>query len=583
MGEPMLLPFFTAPPKSAPRAALASLQSSSARALRPYQSEDLAAIMRQLETVRAVLCVEATGLGKTVIGAALAKRFLEEWPGARVLWAVTGEELCDQAQKELTKVTGVMVSLERAGYKACGTRVVVGSVPTLKGDRLASWPKDSFDLIIFDEAHHAVADTPRAIFNHFAGAKIVGFTATPTRHDGKAQGIVFDAIVPRLPDGSKGRQMYWGWENGYLVRPRGWEEIIDDVDLSKVKTVAGDLIKAGVEKEMLKAVAAIARVTYDRVGNRRTLVFTPGVGSAHGVCASLNERRHGCARVVDGKTPDDEREQIVKAFRRGEFQFLVNCMVFREGFDDPGIQAIVIARPTKSQTLYQQMAGRGGRCLAGIAELEELGERLAAIAASEKPDFLLLDLTGKPGVHSLQSFVTLDGRYDEKEQKRAKKIIEAEPETKVDEALRQARDELVREEKARLEVVAMAAKAAEVRSRGREFDPFAAYGIKDPEDGTLDLSWQVDPPTPRQQYWLKTRDLPTEGISKAQATKLRRADEARTKAGLADLLTLAMLRRNGVTVGNIPQRKARTLLDSIARRRNWGPQDAMNAMEWLAK
>jgi hypothetical protein len=330
---------------------------------------------------------------------------------------------------------------------------------------------------------------------------------------------------------------------------------------------------------MVKAVAPIAQITFDRVGHRRTLVFTPGVGSAHGVCAALNDISHGCARVVDGKTPEDTREQIVKAFARGEFQFLVNCLVFREGFDDPGIQAIVIARPTESQTLYQQMAGRGGRPLKGIADLPTLDARLSAIAASAKPDFLLLDLTGKPGKHSLQSFVTLDGRYDEREQKRAKKIVEAEPEKKVDEALKQARDELVREEEARLAVIAQAAKAAEIRSRGREFDPFVAYGIKDPEEGALDLSWQVDPPTPNQVHWARRRGVPTQGISRTQMSKLVAADKARIKAGLADMLTLNLLRQNGVNVTKMGAGKARALLTQIqARKFSWSPDDALSAM-----
>ena len=319
-----------------------------------------------------------------------------------------------------------------------------------------------------------------------------------------------------------------------------------------------------------------ARKTFDLVGDRQNLLYTPGVGSAHGVCAALNKLRYGCARVVDGKTPRDEREQILKAFRREEFQHLVNCLVYREGVDIPNVRAITIARPTESQTLYVQMAGRGGRTF-GVPELSTVAERIAAIAASPKPDFLLLDLTGKAGKHSLQSFVTLDGRYDEKEQKRAKKIVEADPQTKIDEALKQARGDLAREEKARLEVVAAAAAAADVRSRGREFDPFVAYGIKDPEDGTLDLSWQVDPPTPMQVGWARRRGIPTAGVSKAQMTKLRRADEGRVKAGLADIMTLNLLRQNGVNVTRMRADKAKSLLNEIARR-GWTPEAAVQAM-----
>lgn len=50
---------------------------------------------------------------------------------------------------------------------------------------LAKLPSDFFDLIIFDEGHHSVAETWVALKNKFVDAKIVNYSATPERADGQ--------------------------------------------------------------------------------------------------------------------------------------------------------------------------------------------------------------------------------------------------------------------------------------------------------------------------------------------------------------------------------------------------------------
>lgn len=581
MPEALLLPFLAdprLPPRKVPTVVVHV--GGDPDGLRPYQREDLESIFGEFDDpfIRATLLVEATSLGKTRIGASVAKRWIREGRG-RVLWAVTGEELCDQARDTLAAVTGEYVSLERAGYRADGTNIVVGSVPTMKGKRLKDWAPDTFGLIIFDEAHHAVANGPRAIFDHFINASILGMTATPERLDKKANGIVFDSVVP--VDGHRhGRQIPWGWANGYLVKPRGIERILDSVDLSKMRSVGGDFVRADLDKEMLKSAAVIGHETFHHCGDRRTLVFCPGVWTVQAVCNDLNTRSPGCARFVTGETDPDERKRIVRGFAKDEFQYLVNYMVFGEGFDDPGIRAIVNAAPTRSKSRYIQRVGRGGRPLKGTVELPTIEERLTAIAASAKPDFLILDITGRGGEHSVVSFVTLDGNYSEAEQKKAKEIIAEQPELPVPDALRQARaaamhaaDERRKQEEAHRLVQEEAARAAVIRTHGREYDPFVAYGIKDPEAGSLDLALKPMPPTPKQLHWARSCGIPTEGISRQQMTKLFKANLMRTKHGLADFRTLGILRKHDIKVGNISMQKARALLRSIENHRGFRPPE----------
>lgn len=539
--------------------------------LRPYQHADVEYAWSQLKRVRGTLICQATGLGKTKTACAFIRRWVEEGRG-RVLWLVTGDELVGQAQDELRATLGEWVSREQADSRASNTRVVVGSVPTMKGARLEAWPAGAFTLIVLDECHHSASKSWRAIVDHFPEAKRLGLSATPKRHDKKALGLVFDDWVKPT------RPISWGIDNGYLVPFVSRYVNVDAVDLRNVGSSAGDLNLDELEKEVCKGVAPIGRKTFEIVEDRRTLIYTPGVGSAHGVAKQLNILRPGCARSLDGKTPRDARRILLEEHKRDVFQFLVNCAVLKEGYNDPGLRAVVIARPTKSRPMYIQMAGRLGRPV--IPELAELSDRLSAIAASAKPDGMLIDITGHAGRHLLVSAVDLDGRYTEKERVRAKELLEQEPGKRLDDALSEAAKQLRLEEEARKEQMARVAAEAEVRARTGVFDPFSAYGLKDPVAQGIAPSWSADPPSPKQVAWLRQNRLPVDS-SRAQAKKLYAAAMVRQKRGLCDFATLGALRKWGVAESvakNLTRDKARVLLDEVAKRRGAPPPEVLQTI-----
>jgi hypothetical protein len=116
----------------------------------------------------------------------------------------------------------------------------------------------------------------------------------------------------------------------------------------------------------------------------------PGVESAYETAATIG--REGIpAAAIDGTTPIAMRRAILSRFRRGEIRALANCSVFTEGFDEPSISCVVLARPTLSRALYVQQAGRGLRPHPG------------------KADCLLLDLVGSTSRHQLVSAASLAG------------------------------------------------------------------------------------------------------------------------------------------------------------------------------
>lgn len=532
--------------------------------LRSYQRACVEAVRAELGGVRSTLSVLFTGAGKTQIGGTIVKH----WPG-RVLWLAHRDELIRQAAARIQQMAGEQPSIDMASEYAWGSRIVVGSVQTLRGKRLERHPADRFSLVVIDEAHHAPSASYRAILEHFGEAKVFGITATADRLDGIAQGNVFDSIAFR-------KDIDEGIAEGYLVPVVPVAKLIESVDLSKIKTKGGDLSEGALEEEMLKSVAAIARATFETVGDRKTLVFTPGVGSAHAVAAALNEMRAGCARVVDGTTDKDIRRQILRAHRAGEFQFLVNCLVFTEGYDDPTVAAIVNARPTKSRALYVQVAGRGLRVLPGIGELLDLGERIAAIKASAKPDCLLVDITGQAGRHKLIGPTDLlGGKYLPEEHERATEIL-AEDGGQLVEALEQARKQL-RAEKVERDRAAdeqareLARRAAEakVRHSSTAFDAFGSLGVKlDPAKPGDFGAW---PPTPDDLQWLGSNKLETTGVTHADVMKLQATAARWRRMGAATFKQRRVLAAKGIVVPfNLPFAKASAIVDALSQN-GWRP------------
>jgi superfamily II DNA or RNA helicase len=517
--------------------------------LRPYQREAVDAVERELSKVRATLVVAHCGAGKTQIGGALA----QEWKG-RVLWLAHRDFLVYQARARLTQMTGEIPSVEKAGFRADGSRIVVGSVQTLKGDRLRSWKPDHFSLIIYDEAHHAMAPGGRAILEHLSGAKVFGITATPRRHDKVGAWNCFETEAYR-------RDIDDGIADGYFVPPVPVARFIDSIDLSKVKTTAGDLNLAGLEAEIAEAAAPIAQATFEEMGDRATIVYTPARSSAHAVAATLNTLKPGSAVSVDMDTPDAERVRILREFGK-TIQYICNCAIYTEGLDVPHARGIVIARPTKSEGLYIQMAGRGGRPVPGIGELETRDQRLAAIAASNKPNFILLDITGHAGRHSLVNVTdALAGKVAKDVRDKAKELLKKNEGATLGEVFKLAEKELAEEDRLRRNAVAEAAAAALIKSRRKAFDPFKRLGLTvGPLESGAEPKWTAEPALEDDLTWLRKNRLPTSKATKGTVATLRRRAKEWLRDGRASFRQRDMLSRNGCPP-DVSFDKAKQLLD----------------------
>jgi superfamily II DNA or RNA helicase len=360
-----------------------------------------------------------------------------------------------------------------------GSQIVVTSVQTqVSGEtdnrRMNRFKPEEFSLLIVDESHHCASSSYRTVIDHYRQnpkLRVLGVTATPDRHDKKAMGQVFDVVAYDY-------EIRRGIDDGWLVPIDQQLITIEELDVSYCRTTAGDLNGADLSHALSlpKVLVGIATETMKYAEGRKTLMFSDSVCNASKLTDILNNQHAGCARLVTGKTPRDERHKIVSDYRMGEYPFLVNVGVATEGFDVQDIACVAIARPTKSRALYAQMIGRGTRTLAeSIDGIEQPDERRAAIAKSEKTKLLVLDFIGNSGKHKLIHVAdVLGGKYDDEVIALANRKL-AERSGDAGEALDKAAQEIAeqRKRKSELEHIRIAAK---VKSRASYVDPFDVIG-----------------------------------------------------------------------------------------------------------
>jgi superfamily II DNA or RNA helicase len=375
--------------------------------LRPYQLDALQkAKERYAAGVYRQLLVLPTGMGKTPTFAALRDFFGFR---KRVLVLVHREELAQQAADKLRKWNpGSNVGIEMGDNRAgSDCDFIVGSVQTLGragSNRLAALQPEAFDAVIVDEAHHSTSPSYKEIlFGHFqfgrydTGRLLLGVTATPNRGDGVALGTVYDEIVYRYP-------LLDAIRNGWLCNLRGLR-VRTGVELDGVHVRAGDFEM----EELAEAVNTparneqIAREWLNNAAERKTLAFSVNVAHAKSLASAFQQ--YGVAAEAIW-AEDPHRASKLRAHREGHLRVLTNCGILTEGYDDPALQAIVLARPTKSQLLFMQMAGRGTRLPEGIDNLNEARQKGVALA---KEDCLLLDVTDNTVRHSLVTLASIFG------------------------------------------------------------------------------------------------------------------------------------------------------------------------------
>lgn len=546
---------------------------------RPYQIAAIDAFFDSWKESNSALAVMATGSGKTVIAGGVANRALRE-TGRDFLFLSHREDLVRQAAKTFRKMcqpfhVGIEMADERTVKGDRAPRIISASKDTLyQPSRLKEFDPERFSHIFVDECHHFSPQNKSYsdITNYFKNFKLGGLTATPDRADEIPMGLVFGSVayVYDILDAIL---------DGWLVPIDQKVYYAESIDISELCTVSGDLKEADVaavmRKEKPKHLVAKAAIEASNVGpglpRRKTVIFTASVGHAHDIAEILN-REHalngtGAAAAIDSVSMNPSlRNSLKERHQRGDFPYLVNYGMTVEGYDDPGIEVVLIARMTKSRATYSQMIGRGGRPLeelmAALLAALDADARRGLIHGSKKPKCVVVDIIGISGKHKLITAADiLGGKYSDDIVEAAKKALKESEGGDVLAALMAAKAEAESADAERRKKISMNVKIGK-----RTVDPFDLFDISsEREPGWM----KGKPATDKQKMALERIGIQKpkiKAMSQHQAAKIIVASEERRKGSLCTYAQAKTLVRFGYS----PNADKKTAGEILTRLRNNG-------------
>lgn len=335
------------------------------RSLRPYQQRivDKALGVYDSGGKRASYIV-ATGLGKTVIAASIARELWERGL-RRILVLCHTVDLASQLESgfwpQISKE--VPTSLFSDGLPPKDSEGIAFGLYQSLHSNLVGIEPDRFDAIIVDEAHHALARGFKTCLSYLQPKFLVGMTATPWRGDGQNISVVFGDPIEKV-------SLVDGMAMGYLAKV-DYKILCDNVDwenmpsISKKRMSIKDLNKRLFLPQRDEAVIAeILKVAND-IQSPRIAVFSPSIEHSHRFAEMLTAAGLPCAAL--SKVDKAERRRRLLAFSAGRYSAIAAVDLMNEGIDVPDVNLLVFLRATHSRRIFVQQLGRGLR----IAENKE--------------------------------------------------------------------------------------------------------------------------------------------------------------------------------------------------------------------
>jgi DNA repair protein RadD len=379
----MTLPLFSSEP----------LQALKLPELRDYQSAAIETLRKRFNAgTKRMLVVAPIASGKSFIIANLIKSST-----VPVLFVAHRMELIDQCVRELQRLGIHRIGVMRGQDERTdpNTTVQVASIQTL-----ARRDKPKAGIVLCDEAHRVMGDQfQEHIFDHYGKprtesgihstgieippAVIIGFTASPTRLDGRPLGNSFETldVVATYAELIKA---------GYVIEPDLYGAEVP-IDLSQISIVAGDYNEGQLanrmnRKELIGSIVDhwLRLARYREAPHslesdfKKTFCFAVNLDHSKAIVARFVEKGIRAAHL-DGTTPEDERREMLLKLDSGELQVVSSCNVLLEGVDLPSAKCVIHARPTKSLVLWIQSCGRIGRSWCSVCR------RPCSIHPSVKP------------------------------------------------------------------------------------------------------------------------------------------------------------------------------------------------------
>ena len=303
--------------------------------LRDYQAEIINKIQNSMLTGhRRIIVQSPPRTGKTVVMSEIARRATVK--NRRVLFLIHRKEVLEQANATF-KEQGVDFDLLTSGMVQTLTRRV---------NKL-----DAPHIILVDEAHHVLSKSYRRILDKFKDAYVLLFTATPVRLGREQLDQVADDIV-------LGKSIKELTAAGFLAPFRYYHPPAGFNQIKLKLSSTGDYTNKSITSALQSCLYGDLVSHYKRLAaGKQAVCYCHSIEAAKHAAAEFNKNGIAAAEV-DGTTPRSERDELVKKFRDGAIKVMVNVNLFTEGVDLPDVDAVILARPTSSLSLYLQFAMR---------------------------------------------------------------------------------------------------------------------------------------------------------------------------------------------------------------------------------
>lgn len=372
--------------------------------MRGYQLRAMEAIAKEYDGTgkRRFLLEMATGTGKTLLCAALIRRFLRTRNAERVLFIVDRIELAKQTMEDFSAVLGeykpvIFKSARRTGELPASS-VVIATIQSLMTDRRyrEEFTPFYFDLVINDEAHRSIYGDAREVVQFFQATRI-GLTATPKAY---LKNVNVEKLAQEEPKALEARQLrdtyhYFGCEPGnptyrydildavqdpegpFLCLPKifdcrsdvttqalqesGWTVTIDEQEESyKVQDLERKIFTP--DRNRLMCETFLREAQRDPTGAvGKSIIFAVNQTHATAITKILNDLQPGIAMTVTSRIP--EASSLAKEFRDGKRpeRIAVSVDMLSTGYNCRDLLNVVLMRPIFSPTEYIQIKGRGTR------------------------------------------------------------------------------------------------------------------------------------------------------------------------------------------------------------------------------
>ena len=337
--------------------------SAAYRQLRTYQQNIVDKVLRAFDAgEKRSFYIVATGLGKTVIAATIARNLWERGC-RRILVLCHATDLAIQLEQgfwsQITKEVPTSVFFD--GLPPRNTEgLCFGLYQSLYG-YLPGIDPEQFDVVIVDEAHHALANGFRTCLEHLKPRFLIGMTATPWRGDGQSLSAIFGNPIEKV-------SLVDGMAMGYLSKV-DYRILCDNVDWNNMQSMSRknfsirDLNKRLFLPQRDEAVIAEIQKVVRTMNQPRIAIFSPSIEHSNRFANMLSAAGIPCAAL--SQVDKAERRRRLLAFSTGAYQAVCAVDVMNEGIDIPDVNLLVFLRATHSRRIFVQQLGRGLRLSEG--------------------------------------------------------------------------------------------------------------------------------------------------------------------------------------------------------------------------